>query len=276
MINCKKLAQEIKEQCKGDWKPYYLKIIQVEGDEASNAYTKGKRKDCEEIGLGCQHVLLPNHCECYEVADEITVGNYDPNCIGIILQLPLPKHIEPYKQQLISEIMPSKDVDGFLPDSPFDPCTPAGILYIMKDYFKGALAGKTALIVGRGRLVGRPLAKMLDKENMTIIQANSYTPPWKIAHLLREADVAIIATGHLNTINPNMVLELHDDTLVIDAGINCDEDGKMVGDCSPMIYLYHDNITPVPGGVGLMTRAMLMKNCVDAIKLKEGADNAKI
>ena len=152
---------------------------------------------------------------------------------------------------------------------PFDPCTPAGILYVMKHELCDDLAGKTALIVGRGKLVGRPLARMLDKENMTILQANSHTPRPRLAQLMMFADVVITATGMVDTIDAKMGLWLKDETIVIDAGINRGVDGKMCGDCNPAIANTHRNITTVPGGIGLMTRAILMQNCIKSIKQME-------
>lgn len=272
-IDCKAIAKEIKDECR-DYlsslnKSYYLKIIQVAGDDASNAYTRGKKKDCEEIGLNCQHVLLPNNSNFVNVYVEIMQANDDPDCCGIILQLPLPDHLKDDAEKLTNCIYPEKDVDGFLANSPFNPCTPEGILYIMKHQLGNNLAGKTVLIVGRGKLVGKPLAQMLDKENMTIIQANSYTPRAQLAQLMLFVDTVITATGMADTVDAKMGLWLRDETVVIDAGINRDENGKMCGDCNPAIANTHDKITTVPGGVGLMTRAMLMKNCIESIKQME-------
>lgn len=259
MIDCKKLAQDIKERCKAKVKPgTYLKIIQVEGDEASNAYTRGKRKDCEEIGLGCEHVLLPNNSDFINVRSEIALGNMDRNCVGIILQLPLPKHLEPLKDDLISTIVPEKDVDGFLPDSPFEPCTPAGIIEILKSVVPD-IAGKHCVVIGRSKLVGYPTFEMLNKLNATVTLCNSHTPYEVLRRECLYADVVISATGV-----PDLITEDHvfPETIVIDAGISRGADGKLCGDCSKELYDYVDNITPVPGGVGLMTRAMLMQNCV--------------
>lgn len=260
------LKTELREAICGNSGEKYLKIIQVEGDIASNSYTRGKKKDCEEIGLKCVHDLLPNSSDVSDVWMSIARGNNDENCIGIILQLPLPPHLMEYTNGLTCMIDKEKDVDGFRVDSPFDPCTPAGIVYIMKKHFENKLAGKTALIIGRGKLVGKPLAKLLDKENMTIMQANSYTPPGKLQQLCATADVIITATGRANTITEAMACFIPDSTLIIDAGINRDENGKMCGDCDPKIYDIHNNITPVPGGVGLMTRAMLLSNCIQAME----------
>lgn len=259
------LKAELREKIGGDSGDKYLKIIQVAGDPASDAYTKGKKKDCAEIGLKCLHNLLTNDASKDDVMAAIESGNADSDCAGIILQLPLPAHLAPFTNVFLDSIVESKDVDGFNINSPFDPCTPAGILYIMKKHFGNNLAGKTALIVGRGKLVGKPLAAMLDRENMTVIQANSYTYPGKLQQLCATADVIITATGKPNTITTTMALFIPDTTLIIDAGISRGEDGKLCGDCDKGIYSIHDNITPVPGGVGLMTRAILLDNTVRAM-----------
>ena len=270
MIDVKSMRAELKNQLRekigGDSGEKYLKIIQVEGDIASNSYTKGKKKDCEEIGLKCVHELFPNNTNPSDIWRAIAKGNTDENCIGLILQLPLPEHLAGRTEDFVSLVDKHKDVDGFIESSPFDPCTPAGIVYIMKKHYENKLAGKTALIIGRGKLVGKPLAKLLDKENMTIMQANSYTPPEKLQQLCATADVIITATGKPNTITEKMACFIPDSTLIIDAGVSRNNEGKLCGDCDPAIYNIHNNITPVPGGVGLMTRAMLLSNCVQAME----------
>ena len=269
MIDVKKMRADLKEQLRekinGNSDGKYLKIIQVAGDPASDAYTKGKKRDCEEIGLKCVHTLLPNDVSPADVMVAIKNGNLDMDCVGMILQLPLPAHLAELTNDFLDAIVESKDVDGFNINSPFDPCTPAGIVYIMKKHFGDNLAGRTALIVGRGKLVGKPLAAMLDRENMTIMQANSHTPRARLAQLLQVADVVITATGKIDTIDAQMGLWLRDETLVIDAGISRNGEGKLCGDCNPSIYKIHNNITPVPGGVGLMTRAMLLDNTIRAM-----------
>ena len=277
MIDCKKIAQNIKNDCKErlanlKGKDYYLKIVQVEGDLASNAYTKGKKKDCEEIGLGCFHDLLPNDASIEDVAWAISRGNKDKNCIGIILQLPLPEHLKGVTEALTMCIENKKDVDGFIESSPFDPCTPAGIIHIAKLQL-GSLDGKVVTVVGRGKLVGAPLVKLLNKENATIIQCNSRTPQNALKKACAMSDVIVTATGNIDTITADMIYGVRLKTLIIDAGINRDENGKMCGDVDPFVYKIHDNITPVPGGVGLLTRAMLMHNCVVAAERLEGVLN---
>ncbi len=268
MIDCKKIAQDIKDDCKKrlakiENKDYYLKIIQVEGDEASNAYTKGKKKDCEEIGLKCKHVLLPNKSKWYHVDGSIVESGIDDNCIGIILQLPLPTYLKEHESYLLQQIPKHKDVDGFKEDSPFQPCTPKAIMHIIhKEY--GSVDGKVVTVVGRGKLVGRPLIKMLDKENATVICCNSHTTKENLEKILNNSDVVITATGQPNTILKDMVTNKN--IVIIDTGITKDENGKLCGDCDKELYNYMDKITSVPKGVGLVTRAMLMQNCVEAIE----------
>lgn len=267
-VNCKPFAEAIKQDCRDRLaklprKPYLL-IIQVAGDAASDAYTKGKKKDCREVGIGCVHELLPNNASLKDVHDVIEWGNRYEDCVGIILQLPLPEHLAPYKDYLLSCIWPNKDVDGFSNKSPFDPCTPAGIIYIIKKWLGVKdLSDKIVLVVGRGKLVGAPIYKLLNKENATIIQANSRTSKKTLRELCDVADIIVTATG-----KPDTLTEWHVDGfagLIVDAGITRGEDGKLCGDVNK--ELYDDasvHITPVPGGVGLMTRAMLMRNCVDS------------
>lgn len=279
MINCKQIAQEIKDGCKQrlakiENRDYYLKIIQVEGDIASNAYTKGKKKDCEEIGLKCEHVLLPSNSDYYDVCAAIDDGNYDDNCAGIILQLPLPEHLKKFETKLTLEINIDKDVDGFIEKSQtcigsdFQPCTPKAIMHIIhKEY--GSIDGKVVTVVGRGKLVGRPLIKMLDEENATVICCNSHTDKRNLRALCNISNIIVTATGHKDTLTADTFLSsLHmtRGKFIVDAGITRDKNGKLCGDCNKELYGYIDKITPVPNGVGLVTRAMLMQNCVEAIE----------
>lgn len=273
MIDCKRIAQDIKNDCKSrlekiENKDYYLKIIQVAGDEASTAYTKGKKKDCEEIGLKCEHVLLPNDCDYYDVYNEIFSGNIDYNCKGIVLQLPLPEHLKKFEDELIYEISPTIEVDGFQEDSPFKPCTPKAIMHIIhKEY--GSVDGKVVTVVGRGKLVGKPLIKMLDEENATVICCNSHTIDTMLATFVADSDVVVTATGEPSLISRSLfdkIGHIPYNNFIIDAGISRNKNGKLCGDCDRWLYDYVDKITPVPNGVGLVTRAMLLQNCVEAIE----------
>lgn len=272
LVDVKQMALNIKNECKEhlaklSYSPY-LMIVQVEGDAASDSYTKGKRADCAEVGLKCVHKLLPGNSSFGDVYDTITDGNLDEHCIGIILQLPLPKHLVPYQGALIDHIDILKDVDGFRAESPFKPCTPAGIMEIIKHWTgTNDLSDTTVLVIGRGKLVGAPLYDMLNKENATIIQANSHTTRDTLRELCRVADIIVTATGHRNTLDETM-LQPGYAGLIVDAGITRGDDGKLYGDCDKALYYAaRAEITPVPGGVGLMTRAMLIKNCVDSTEV---------
>ena len=271
MIDCKSIAEEIKKECAEKIVEYkvkdcYLKIIQVEGDIASDAYTKGKVNDCKEVKLGCEHILLPADCSYLDVVNEINKGNKDYRCIGIILQLPLPQHLKKYEASLLNCILNEKDVDGFKKDSLFSPCTPSGIIEILLKTVDGSIDGLHCVIVGRGQLVGKPLFKMLNDLNATVTLCNSHTPKETLKKLCLSSDIVITAVGKPNLITKDMV---NPNTIVIDAGINRDEDGKLCGDCDKALYEYVENITAVPNGVGLLTRAMLLKNCTKYMEVDE-------
>lgn len=275
-LECKHLAQSIKSDCasrvsKLSKKPWLL-IIQVAGDAASDAYTKGKKNDCKEVGILCVHELLPANASLKDVHDVIDWGNTHEDCVGIILQLPLPDHLVPYQDYLLESIWANKDVDGFNANSPYDPCTPAGIVELIKLWYgTTTLADKIVLIIGRGKLVGAPLYHLLNRENATIIQANSHTGKDTLKELINVSDVVVTATGRPNTLN--FYNAGHYSGLIIDAGISRDESGKLCGDCDRELYSSPTaSITPVPGGVGLLTRAMLMKNVTDAAYKLWGID----
>lgn len=269
MIDCKKLSQTIKDDCKSKLatveEPYYLMIVQVEGDDASNAYTLGKRKDCEEIGLMYHHIILPNNCSYSDVLDVINKGNRDIYCCGIILQLPLPKHLNVYKEMLVNAIATNKDVDGFKVDSPYYPCTPLGIISVLQSVVHN-INDFHCVVIGRSKLVGYPTFEMLNELNATVTLCHSHTPKDTLRKLCLSADVVICATGVPNLVTRDMV---NPNTIVIDAGITRDENGKLCGDCSKDLYDYVEYITTVPNGVGLMTRAMLMYNCTKSIVKRE-------
>jgi len=271
MIDCRKIAQDIKDECKKKLSALpnenYLNIIQVSGDAASDAYTKGKKKDCEEVGLKCVHTLLPRETTCYDtIKGQIQRSNADDNCIGIILQLPLPDELRWCESILVSMIHPSKDVDGFLPNSQFKSCTPAAIIHIAKTVL-GDLTGKTVTVVGRGKLVGAPLVKLLNEENATIIQCHSKTREDDLEFFCNIADVVVTAVGKPGLLSYDH-LHSQRDGVIIDAAICRDENGKLCGDIDKAAYEEIENITTVPGGVGLVTRAMLIYNCTQAARNK--------
>lgn len=250
MIDCKKYADEILDSITGSG---HLAVISIGNDPASQSYIRGKRKDCEKVGFGFGHCSFADGVPEEDVAYCIEALNGDPNITGIILQLPVPEGYD--ADMLAGLIAPEKDVDGLREGSPFKPCTPEGIVYLLKKEL-GELAGKHAVIVGRGKLVGKPLAKMLLAEDVTVTVCHSKTSLKTLYSLTSKADAVVVAAGKpwyfdfgYDDIKPN--------TVVVDCGIHRTDDGKLCGDVH---YSYSDFYTPVPGGVGLLTRAMLIKH----------------
>lgn len=248
MIDCKKYASEILDSIKGYG---HLAVISVGYDPASASYIKGKKKDCERVGFGFSHYHFADGVEQGEIVSAIRTLNGNPDVTGIIVQLPLPAGYDADK--ITRCIAPEKDVDGFRPDSPYKPCTPEGIVYLLKREL-GDLTGKHAVVVGRGKLVGKPLAKMLLEENATVTVCHSKTRRPDIDTLAMLADAVIVAVGKPNAMWFSPMVA---GAVVIDCGVNRDENGKLCGDVA---YCSTNRYTPVPGGVGLLTRAVLMKH----------------
>lgn len=249
MIDCKAYADEILNGITGHG---HLVVISVGYDPASESYIKGKKKDCERVGFGFSRYHFVEGVEQGEIISAIRTLNGNPDVTGIIVQLPLPAHLN--AEKICACIAPEKDVDGFRPDSPYKPCTPEGIVYLLKREL-GDLTGKHAVVVGRGKLVGKPLTKMLLDEDMTVSVCHSKSRWCDMDNLASEADAVIVAVGKANAINFSTFVD--DSVIVVDCGVNRDEDGKLCGDVGDCVS---DRITPVPGGVGMMTRAMLMKH----------------
>ena len=249
-IDCKKYANEILEQVKAVPNKKALTILTVGEDPASKSYVKGKIKDCEYCGIPYEHI----QCVDDTLSWNIHKANCNDDVSGIIVQLPLPEWMD--EQFYTDQVLVTKDVDGFKHNSPFKPCTPEGIMYILEKEL-GDLTGKTALVIGRGKLVGEPITKMLIDANCTVTVAHSKT---KNLHGLLglHHDIIITAVGKPNLIN----LKWCSADVVIDVGVNRDDNGKLCGDCYNFDASDDSNIkvTPVPGGIGLMTRAMLMKH----------------
>ncbi len=248
MIDCKKYADEILDSITGYG---HLAVVSVGNDPASQSYIKGKKKDCERVGFKFTHFDYPDGHPEADIAYEIMQLNNNPDVTGIILQLPVPDSY--HADWLSGLIVREKDVDGLRPDSPFKPCTPEGIVYLLKKEL-GELTGKHAVIIGRGKLVGRPLTKMLLAEDMTVTVCHSKTPIIDVYNLSADSDAIIVATGVPEHFSFHL---LPAKTVVIDCGIHRKSNGKLCGD---VLYADTDKITPVPGGVGLLTRAMLMKH----------------
>lgn len=233
-----------------------LKIIQVNDDYASNSYIKGKIKDLNEIGANpILEKLSPftSQAELLKIIDET---NKDRNVNGFIVQLPLPKQID--ENVVKCAIDPKKDLDGFNPLTKFKSATPKGILTYLKDQgydFKG----KNCLIIGRSNIVGKPMAKYLLDEDMTVTVAHSKTPLDNLKLFVQNADLIIVAVGKHEFLNKTFTFKKT--AFVIDVGINRDKDNHLVGDCEKDLPVSYQS--PVPGGVGLLTRLALLINLVE-------------
>ena len=252
-VDCKKYAMDILDRVRKRSIKNKLVIIMVGDDLASESYVKGKLKDCEYCGVPYELVALDVRTTTEELRSVINKYNFDMSVNGIIVQQPLPRHID--TEVIINEILPDLDVDGFTNKSPFMPCTPEGIMHILKKEL-GELDGLNALIIGRGSLVGMPMLACLLSANCTVTIAHSHTK--NLYDLLQCNDIVVSAAG-----KPKLVdLAKCKARIVVDVGVNRDENGKLCGDCYN--FNEHDDsnmlVTPVPGGIGLMTRAMLMKH----------------
>lgn len=261
IIDCKSIAQNIKDKIKNiiaeanDAPVLY--IYQVGDNPASNAYIHGKLRDCEEVGIEAELIKLPENITEDELNNKI-LEDYNWEYVdGIIVQLPLPKHINPNAICIPDEL----DVDGFNSISKFQPCTPLGVMKII-DSIGYDLDGKNVLVCGQSDIVGRPLVDMLIKRHCNVISVNSSGSFMKCTALaMNMVDVIISAVGKRNFITP---FGLDRVEVCIDVGINYDENGKQHGDCADDVYeMKGIKVTPRIGGVGLMTRAMLLYNvCV--------------
>lgn len=249
--------------------PPHLVIVRVGEDPASVSYVRGKAKKASEIGLRGTVHALPEATLQAELLALIAALNADPDVHGILVQLPLPGHIDP--APVLQAIDPDKDVDGFHPvnvgrlwtgQPALSPCTPAGILALLAHYGV-PLAGQRVVIVGRSTLVGRPLAALMLGADATVTLAHSRTRD--LAAVTRGGDVLVVAVGRAHLITPDMV---RPGAVVVDVGINrvLDESGKahLTGDVHPDVAGVAGALTPVPGGVGPMTVAQLMANTVQA------------
>lgn len=243
-----------------------LTVVLVGEDPASQVYVKGKAKDCEECGISSDVMRMPANTTQEQLLAVIHQLNNDKNVNGILVQLPLPKHIS--EKPIIDAISPEKDVDGFTPvnvgrmligEDCFLPCTPAGCIEMIK-HTGVSIAGKNAVVIGRSNIVGKPAAMLLLQENATVTICHSKTQ--NLAGICANADILVAAIGRANFVTKDMVKQ---DAIVIDVGINRLDTGKLCGDVDfAQASEKAAWITPVPGGVGLMTRAMLMQNTLKA------------
>lgn len=270
-IDGKRISQEIKDELKervaalaGEGKEAALAVIQVGDDAASAVYVNNKKKACAYIGIKSVSYELPAETAEEELLALIAKLNGDGSVNGILVQLPLPAHIN--EDNVIRAIDPSKDVDGFHPENVgkliigepgFVSCTPAGIVQLLKRS-EIPIAGKRCVVVGRSNIVGKPMAILMLRENATVTVAHSKTED--LPQLCREADILIVAIGKPRFITADYVKE---GAVVIDVGIHRDEKNRLCGDVDyEAVAPLTSAITPVPGGVGPMTIAMLMYNCV--------------
>lgn len=243
-----------------------LAVILVGEDPASQIYVSKKKDDCEEVGFLSKEFRLPDITTERQLLKIIDGLNKAPEIHGILVQLPLPKHINP--NAIIDAIDPRKDVDGFHPynmgrlftgDAFHQACTPFGIIELLNRYGIG-IEGKDAVIVGRSNIVGKPLAMMLLTRHATVTVCHTRTK--NLSEVTQRAEILVAAAGSTEMIKGNMVRE---GAVVIDVGINRDKNGKLVGDVAfSEVVEKTSYITPVPGGVGPMTRAMLLSNTFDA------------
>ncbi len=275
IIDGKKISAEIKEELKNEVAQLKaqgiegtLAVIQVGNDPASSVYVNNKKKACAYIGINSESFELPEETTQEELLALIAKLNADDSVNGILVQLPVPKHID--EKTIINAISPKKDVDGFHPESVgslvigqpgFVSCTPAGIIELLKRS-NVTIDGKNCVIVGRSNIVGKPMALLMLRENATVTIAHSHTKNLK--EICQNADILIIAIGKREFINGDYIKE---GAVVIDVGIHRDENNKLAGDVKyDEAEKKASQITPVPGGVGPMTIAMLMNNCVKAMK----------
>ncbi len=263
-----KLKQKIDDHvAHGGAKPG-LAVILVGADPASAVYVRNKIKACGEVGIESFHHTFEADLSEAELLAQVAALNADPKVHGILVQLPLPKHIDP--QKVIEAIDPSKDVDGFHPANVgllaigrprFIPCTPFGIMKMLEDE-QVPLRGATACVVGASNIVGKPMTLLLQGAGATVTICNSKTRD--LAFHTSNADVLVVATGRPKMITGDMVKP---GAVVIDVGINRLEDGSLCGDVDfESASQVASAITPVPGGVGPMTIAMLLANCVGSVK----------
>ena len=272
IMDGKKLAKQTKAdiaaRVKQSNKKLGLGTILVGTDPGSVAYVEGKHSDCAEVGINSIRVNLPVGASEQEIIKAVTDLNSNPECTGFIVQLPLPKTVD--TEKILLAIDPKKDADGLNPVNlgnlvlsvnKIIPCTPRAILALLNEY-KIKLSGSKVLIIGRGTTVGRPLSILLSQKpiDATITLAHSATT--NLTDLIKEADVVIAAIGIAHFIKPNMVKP---GATVVDVGITR-VDNKLLGDVDPAVSQVAAFFTPTPGGVGPMTRAMLLSNLLELAK----------
>ena len=247
--------EEIKAEVAAMPKKPNLVIVQLNEDEASKAYVKGKLKDAAELGINADLIKLPldtSEEELLKVIDELNKDNIHD---GFIVQMPLPKQIN--EETIKLAVSPKKDVDGFHPLSSLSPCTPKGIMnYLHSENVQ--ILGKNAVVIGRSNIVGKPMAKLLLKESANVTILHSKTTPEDMARYIANADIIVVAIGRKHFLDNRFTYK--ENATVVDVGISRDEDG-LHGDALPGLPVKLQ--TPVPGGVGLLTRLALYENLLE-------------
>lgn len=262
-IDGKEIAKNWKNECKEyirntTWvTPPYLVVVMVGDNPASKVYVRNKTTACEETGIRTHTILLSEDSSTEDVIQVITNLNHDKEVTGILVQLPLPDHIN--EKEVIENIDPQKDVDGLTEINQathrYIPCTPRGVMKIIEQY-DSHIPGKNAVIIGRSFLVGRPMAKLLLDKDFTVTVCHSKTQ--NLAEYVKNADLLVVAVGKPGLVTKDMVKP---GAFVIDVGINR-VNGKLVGDVASDVEDVAGYITPVPGGVGPMTVAALISNSI--------------
>jgi methylenetetrahydrofolate dehydrogenase (NADP+)/methenyltetrahydrofolate cyclohydrolase len=276
IMDGKTLAAKMKEGFRGEVgnlpKRPGLAVVLVGENPASKVYVRNKEKDCEECGIASQEYKLPEETTESMLLELIDTLNRSSTVDGILVQLPLPKQID--EKKIIGAIAPDKDVDAFHPvnvghimtgDFTFLPCTPAGIMRLLDEY-KIDVAGKNCVVLGRSNIVGKPMAMLLLHRNGTVTICHSKTADIKAE--ARRADILVSAIGKTGIVTGDMIKP---GAVVIDVAMNRNAEGKLCGDCVfGEVEKAASYITPVPGGVGPMTRVMLMQNTIAAAKAHQG------
>lgn len=280
IINCKEIRDKeiakIKETYKGGCK---VAFIQVGKNEASNVYVRNKIKLCKEVGIEVEHIQFKEIISEGELINFIEFLNKQKEIHGIMVQLPLPRHID--EQAVINSIDAEKDIDGFTAinkgklmiddESPLISCTPKGIMTIL-EHQQIDLRGKNVVIVGRSNIVGKPLAQLMINAGATVTVCNSRTDKRYLTDLIFNADIFISAIGQTNYFNEkvfldnSMLTEYLCETIAIDVGINRDADGKLCGDIDKELYDEFKAVTSVPGGVGLITVLEVIRNSIECYR----------
>ena len=274
IINCKEIRDKeiakIKETYKGGCK---VAFIQVGKNEASNVYVRNKIKLCKEVGIEVEHIQFKEIISEGELINFIEFLNKQKEIHGIMVQLPLPRHID--EQAVINSIYAEKDIDGFTAvnkgklmlsdESALIPCTPKGIMTILK-HQEVELEGKNVVIVGRSNIVGKPLAQLMINKGATVTVCNSKTNKYLLKYLISTSDIFISAIGQANYFNYETLDVYLSNTIAIDVGINRDSDGKLCGDIDKELYDEFKAVTSVPGGVGLITVLEVIRNSIECYK----------